>query len=75
MRLAPASIGTIVRTNGMKRARTTARRAAPFEERVGLLEILRLEDARVGLEQPRAEAPADPVADLRADDRGDERRR
>ena len=28
-----------------------------------------------GCEQPRAEAPADPVADLRADDRGDEARR
>ena len=52
--LAPASIGTIVRTNGMKRASTTARGAAPLEELVRPLEILGLEEPGVGLEQPRA---------------------
>ena len=71
--LAPASIGTIVRTNGMKRASTTARRAAAVEELLRPLEVLGLEEPGVGLEQARAEARADPVADLRAEHRGDER--
>ena len=56
---APASIGTIVRTNGMKRASTTARGPRSFEELLRAFEVLGLEDAGVGLEQPGAEAAAD----------------
>ncbi len=48
-------------------------RAALTEERVRPIEVLRLEDARVGLEEPDAPAVADPVADLRAGHRGGER--
>src|SRR5262249_57017054 len=48
-------------------------RAASLEELLRPLEVLSLEDVRVRLEQARSEAMADPVPDLRAENREHER--
>ena len=73
MRPAPASIGTMVRTNGMKRAITTARSPRRSKKACARSRYFGLEEASVGLEQPRSELPADQVAELRAGDGGQER--
>ena len=46
-------------------------RAALFEERVGLVQVALLEEARVRLEHRGADVPADPVPDLATEDGGD----
>ena len=48
-------------------------RSALVEEHLRPFEVLDLEETGVGLEQPRAEPAPDPVSELRARDRGDER--
>ena len=73
IRPVPARMGTTVRTNGNETSEHDGARPALVEELLRLLEILGLEQPGMGLEQARAVAVTERVADLGAGDGGDER--